>query len=591
MRTEKAASIEELKSENNKLQDIINEQKERLDDILSSKNEVIWSRRATDLSLSYINDACLKIYGYTPSELLANGGILFDHIHPEDKAKLDEQVKKVIKKGSGELEYRIIHRNGSVRHIFGQAHVKYNADGHPMSFNGTSIDITKLRSTENDLRNKVKEIENIFESITDSFISIDKNWNILYVNKQFEQLLKKNRNELIGNNFWRCFPALNASPLRDNYYRCMDERVHVHSEGVSPSTGRLLSVNFYPTDSGIAIYFDDITEERLLQDKIQNNEKSLRAIINNTKDIIWSMDTGMNLISANQAYYDRIAYLTKNKSFDDITIDDYGQERVDKWNSYFNRAFNGEVFKVIEEDITIGDRKVFEEISFNPIHDKDNKIVGVSCFSRDITEQKLLQDKVAKDEQNLRALINNTNDSIWSVDKDLKIILINEASKRFVYSMTGNIAEQGSYALWPGLPTDFLEERKKHYMRALNGETFTVFNQAEFDGKTICAETSFNPIRDSNGDILGVSCISRDVSDHRKQIEKIRKQNEKLTEIARIQSHEVRGPVANLLGLVQIFNTEDYSDPVNKDIIDGIKTAALSLDNIIHEVVKKTKIN
>ena len=69
--------------------------------------------------------------------------------------------------------------------------------------------------------------------------------------------------------------------------------------------------------------------------------------------------------------------------------------------------------------------------------------------------------------------------------------------------------------------------------------------------------------------------------------EKSRNQGEKVIEIAFLQSHQVRKPIANILGLINLFNVDNPLDPVNLEVILGVKIAATELDNIIHQIVKK----
>jgi tetratricopeptide (TPR) repeat protein len=71
------------------------------------------------------------------------------------------------------------------------------------------------------------------------------------------------------------------------------------------------------------------------------------------------------------------------------------------------------------------------------------------------------------------------------------------------------------------------------------------------------------------------------------QVDQIKKQTDVLEEIAEIQSHDVRGPVATILGLVQLFNMEDYYDPANKVVIEGIHKITDELDIAVQEVVEK----
>lgn len=70
--------------------------------------------------------------------------------------------------------------------------------------------------------------------------------------------------------------------------------------------------------------------------------------------------------------------------------------------------------------------------------------------------------------------------------------------------------------------------------------------------------------------------------------EKIKTQNKKLLEIAFLQSHQIRRPVADILGLISIFNFDEPCDPENVEILTRLETTATDLDNIIREIVQKT---
>lgn len=66
--------------------------------------------------------------------------------------------------------------------------------------------------------------------------------------------------------------------------------------------------------------------------------------------------------------------------------------------------------------------------------------------------------------------------------------------------------------------------------------------------------------------------------------------NEKLTEIAWIQSHKLRRPVATILGLIQLLDYRNPVNPENKKILDHINTAGKELDGIIGEINDMTQI-
>jgi signal transduction histidine kinase len=70
--------------------------------------------------------------------------------------------------------------------------------------------------------------------------------------------------------------------------------------------------------------------------------------------------------------------------------------------------------------------------------------------------------------------------------------------------------------------------------------------------------------------------------------EKLRIQNEKLFEIAFLQSHQVRSPISAILGWVDLFNLEDPQDPINIEVIKNLHKTTTDFDNIVRMIVKKT---
>jgi tetratricopeptide (TPR) repeat protein len=79
-------------------------------------------------------------------------------------------------------------------------------------------------------------------------------------------------------------------------------------------------------------------------------------------------------------------------------------------------------------------------------------------------------------------------------------------------------------------------------------------------------------------------------NEKKRHLRQIENQSETLSNIAHIQAHEIRGPVATILGLAQILDIEDAANPANKEIIAGIAEVAERLDAIVTDVVNKTNI-
>lgn len=79
------------------------------------------------------------------------------------------------------------------------------------------------------------------------------------------------------------------------------------------------------------------------------------------------------------------------------------------------------------------------------------------------------------------------------------------------------------------------------------------------------------------------------LSETRQQEKEIEVRKKMLDDIAYMQSHDIRGHVATILGLVQIYNHDTPTDKHNKVVLNGIGHSAQELDNIIKSMAKKDK--
>lgn len=93
---------------------------------------------------------------------------------------------------------------------------------------------------------------------------------------------------------------------------------------------------------------------------------------------------------------------------------------------------------------------------------------------------------------------------------------------------------------------------------------------------------------DNDNSITSIKALLQDVTEQRLHIQKIQLQSRRLEDIAWLQSHKMRSPVATIMGLIQLFNSEDPNDPINIKILEGVKEAAGNLDAVIKEINSKT---
>lgn len=94
-------------------------------------------------------------------------------------------------------------------------------------------------------------------------------------------------------------------------------------------------------------------------------------------------------------------------------------------------------------------------------------------------------------------------------------------------------------------------------------------------------------VLDAHDNVCMIKGMVQDVTEQQQYLQMLEAQNEKLKEIAWIQSHKVRGPVANILGLTELLNMDEPADPDNLKVLEDIHKAADSLDHIVRSLIDK----
>lgn len=100
--------------------------------------------------------------------------------------------------------------------------------------------------------------------------------------------------------------------------------------------------------------------------------------------------------------------------------------------------------------------------------------------------------------------------------------------------------------------------------------------------------TAREPKNDELHMIERTTNILRVLMENKRNQDNIKEQNKRLQEIASISSHEIRRPVATILGLVNLFDKKNMDNTLNREIIGHIDLTAQELDGVIHTIVEKT---
>ena len=143
-------------------------------------------------------------------------------------------------------------------------------------------DVTDRKGAEFLRDASIRQLRQVLETTTDCVASIDRNWNISFLNRRAKELLSPDR-QLIGKNLWGEFPAAaEHQEISHSLRRAMEEGIASEFEAFYPDPLNLwLSIQCRPFEGGIVVFFRDITGRRHA-DAILREQQDLLASVQKT---------------------------------------------------------------------------------------------------------------------------------------------------------------------------------------------------------------------------------------------------------------------------------------------------------------------
>lgn len=190
-------------------------------------------------------------------------------------------------------------------------------------------------------------------------------------------------------------------------------------------------------------------------------------------------------------------------------------------------------------------------------------------------------------QKELDTIVNRTNDLLWMVDTDHRFVLANS-------TLCHELGVQKSSDLLGRRTLEFTTEAlynsiwKQCYDRAFKGETVRFLHRADPPRDHFQLDFTLYPVLGKDGTVERVVCFGHDVSALKQVQSELEVQNTALREIAWMQSHEVRKPLANIMGLISAIDADIVDNPELKKILIHIKEQSQELDGIIRKIVDQT---
>jgi PAS domain S-box-containing protein len=253
--------------------------------------------------------------------------------------------------------------------------------------------------------------------------------------------------------------------------------------------------------------FEDITERKRTEMALRQSEASMTAIINSSSDFIALFDQNRELKKWNTAYEHSVKQNRGLHPEVGMNIFRFLPEKEVEslWMALFDRAYAGEkveeYFKLVVNEQTVQ----YLEFFLHPIYE-EGQLIGVSQFTRDVTQQRASEIEQVRSEIKLQTVLNHVPLILWAIDLQGTFTL---SKGKKVLAKLGlkedMLVGESVYDLYRSFPeqlqmlTEAMETRSEKYMQ---------FHQFGID-----FDIFVNPSFDEEGNFLGLIGISLDVSE------------------------------------------------------------------------------
>jgi PAS domain S-box-containing protein len=147
-----------------------------------------------------------------------------------------------------------------------------------------------------------QQITTIWESMTDAYVTLDRDWRIIYTNptatEVVRQLVGFTPEEFLGKTHWEVFPWSVGNIVEQEYRRAVTDRVAVHFEVSYEPTCTWFEIHGYPSEVGLGVYFRDISQRK------QNEIERLQA--ERDRDRFFDLSLDLLAIANFEGYFLRL---------------------------------------------------------------------------------------------------------------------------------------------------------------------------------------------------------------------------------------------------------------------------------------------
>jgi len=559
----------------------------------------------TDYTISSWNHEAEAMYGWPEKEVLgkyASDIIRTQYLNLQDNSHTWQQAIQTQGYWKGEvIQYK---KDGSPLYILASTSVVKDPEGNVIGAVALNRDITERKKMEEALRLSKNHLQNILESISDTFISFDQDWNIVYVNQKAADILGTTPEELIGKNAWSVYPQEKNAAGYLNLLKAKETRQPVHAEYYAPQLNRWLEVRIYPTTEGVSVFSNDITERKQAEETLNYRKALLEAQNEAIPDAIIIVDTKGKILSHNRRFADLWGIPDEIiQNHDDTAALQFAmnqlvdpQEFIKRVNHYYNHPD-----EIAHEELLFKDGRIIERYG-NAVIGEDGTRYGWAWYFRDVTQQRKAEQLIRENEMLLTSITNAAPITLWMTDQEGNISFVNQTwidwtghplPDQLGKGWTEFIIPEDRPAVWSVFVSAFAERR---YYK-------TDFRIRRADGRIQWCTSRGVPRYTSEGIFAGYVGSCTDITERkiteqelenkvRERTRELERSNDELQQFAYVASHDLQEPVRKIKTFADLLQRSALgADEQAASYLNRISASSDRMQSLIRDILNFSRLS
>ncbi|MBT1703804.1 PAS domain S-box protein [Chryseosolibacter indicus] len=571
---------------------IIRQKDEQLNRVLDSSDNIIWSFDLTGKNENYMSRSVQRIFNKPYNELLNNRKFWFEGVVADDKLMIETAERLLEYYGKSEATYRILDKEKGIRWLYYKGKIVRNSEGKPIREDGFITDITSQKKTEEEVETFQKNLNIIFENTHEGILLMDKVGKVVLFNVSFKNFMSKvtGKQPEVGKYLWEVTTKERSEIARQYFLRALSGEV-VQAEATFPSSHGIIThlLRYEPiytnnVITNVCIISVDITVQK-------ENEANLKSIFENTDDLFTLLDKDFRIVTFNRGSFEFSKDLLgkeiqKGKNIFEYVRDDYKQ----RFRDVLTQVELGNIVRYNTEYEKDSLTQWFN-VSVSPVKTDQNNQIGYCITSHNITAQKNAQEKIVQSEERFRALVENTEDIIGLTDSKGKLVYVSPGVTKITGYSIEEFLELGGLTLVHDDDKVAFESFVASLFENPGHLFYIQFRSKHRQGHYQWMEgTAVNLLDKKN--VNGIVTNFRDITARKNAeadkniiLQQLLNQNSELLQFSFIASHNLRGPVASMLGLFQIIDQYEMNKEV-QGLLQMFHKTVGRLDDVIKDINK-----